>query len=142
MRATTKAGLLIAITFALGGVTGLLGGGAWRQRQERSRPRPESPPADGGRRGFVAQTLDLLEPRDSAQREALLPFVVQADGRNREIVGGAREGMRAELDSLRARIAPLLSPAQLERFDEFRRRSTGGCRCSERKGSGADRSSG
>ncbi|MEP7384579.1 MAG: hypothetical protein ABI910_23095 [Gemmatimonadota bacterium] len=126
MRLTTKAGSLLVVTFLLGGVTGLLGGGAWRQRRDRPPPGSDAPPGGGARTGFVEQTLRLIEPSDSVQREALRPMLTQVDGRNRVIVEGARTAMLGELDSLRTRMMPLLTAAQLDRFDDFRRHATGG----------------
>jgi len=121
MQTSAKAGWMLAIAFLVGGATGILGGGALRQWQER--PRANTGPGPGNTRGFVASMVELLEPQDAAQREALQPLLEYTDGRNRSIVDGARLQMRTELDSLRTQIAPLLSPEQLVRFDAFRRRS-------------------
>jgi hypothetical protein len=128
MSSNMKAGTLLALTFVVGAITGVLGGGAWRQSRDfRPPPREDQRGGQGqgrgGQRGFVEQTLRMLEPSDSAQEAALRPLLQHTDDQNRLIVTGARETMNAELDSLRVRIAPLLDAGQLERYDEFRQRS-------------------
>ncbi len=124
-----KAGTLLALTFVVGAITGVLGGGAWRQSRDfRPPPREDQRGGPGqgrggGQRGFVEQTLQMLEPRDSAQEAALRPLLQHTDDQNHTIVTGARQTMNAELDSLRVKLVPLLDAGQLERYDEFRQRS-------------------
>lgn len=99
---------------------------------------PNQPPGLGGRGGrgdgggpdgrggpppsFVDRTLDLIQPRDSAQASALRPFLEETDRHNRAIVDSARGQMHAELHTLRGHIASLLDGEQLRRFDDFAKR--------------------
>ncbi|HYV96733.1 MAG TPA: hypothetical protein VE967_04670 [Gemmatimonadaceae bacterium] len=144
-----KATLLLVTTFALGVVVGVLGGGAVAQSRRDMRPPPPfaggpegrgGPPGLGSRGGppglegrggpppdgrggpppsFVDLMMSIIQPRDSAQRMALVAILSAQDQKNRTIVDGARAAMKTSMDSLRARIAPLLTPEQVKRFDEF-----------------------
>lgn len=143
MTVAFKAGVMLALTFILGGVVGALGFGA--VNNERHRAPQEMPPGLGGRMGgppggdpnqppgprggghdrppsFVDRTLGLIEPRDSAQASALRPFLEETDRHNRSIVDTARSRMHDELQTLRGHIAPLLDADQLRRFDDFAQR--------------------
>ena len=115
MRAGAKAGMVLATTFGIGALVGVLGGGAWRQRQNGP------PPRDGGD-GFVNRMEQVIRPRDSAQRASLRPMLEAADARNRRAVDGARGAMRAGFDTLSAQVTPWLDAAQRQRFEEFIRR--------------------
>lgn len=123
MRLGAKATLVLAVTFVSGIVVGALARGSWAERHERG---PGRPPSGGGRGagavGFVQLMEDVIQPRDSAQRAALRPFLEATDMRNRAIVDGARTSMRETLDSLRAALRPRLDDEQLARFDDFARR--------------------
>ena len=115
MKTEARGLLLLLGTLALGVVLGAAGNGTI-QRERRHRVEEIRRPG-----GFEEHMLRVIRPRDEAQRNALLP-VIQATGRrNEQIVHTAREQLRAELDSMRARIAPQLDAEQRARLDEFAR---------------------
>jgi hypothetical protein len=119
MRARVKAGVMLFATFVLGGIVGALGAGTVAQR----RLGPPPPPREGGPpMGFVELVEDILQPHDSVQRATVRPLLEATDRRNRAIVDDARVSMHASLDSLRASLATILDPEQLEAFDEMVRR--------------------
>ena len=115
MRGETKSALILAATLALGVALGAVGSGALaRGRTERMRElgRPD---------GFAAHMEEIIRPRDEAQRAALRPALDATARRNGEIIRAAHVQLRAELDSMRARVAPLLDDAQRARLDDFAR---------------------
>jgi hypothetical protein len=65
--------------------------------------------------------MEVIRPRDDAQRDAILPVVRATDERNRQIIQTAHAELRATLDSMRARLAPQLDAAQRARLEEFAR---------------------
>jgi hypothetical protein len=124
MQSRITAATLLAITFVLGAAVGMLGQARLVQARERPAPPPrEGPPGRGPDRGFVAHMDEVIQPHDSAQWARLLPHIESTDRRNRAIVDGARDAMRAALDSMRLAVAPLLDDAQRARLDDFARRA-------------------
>jgi hypothetical protein len=111
MRLGPKAALILAVTFALGGVIGALGAGFFNQRRLGAHREAGS--------GFVELMERLIEPRDSAQAAELRPLLEAGDRRNMAIVDGARGALRRALDSLRAELIPHLDSVQLQRVDSF-----------------------
>ena len=63
-----------------------------------------------------------IQPRDAAQRAAVLPILEATDRRNRTAVEASRAVMRANLDSMVATLAPLLDERQRGRLVELTRR--------------------
>ena len=116
MKIDLKAWLALMATLAIGVVLGLLLNGALNRRRMMEIDRMRGPG------GFVAEMERLIVPHDSVQRNQLRPYFEATDRRNREIVDGARGEMRAELDSLRARIAPFIDKDQADRLEGFARR--------------------
>lgn len=120
MRIESKSALILAITFGLGALAGVLGAGSFVRHRGDMRP-PDGRGAPPGQRrpSFVDDMEMVLGPLDSAQRARLRPELEATDATNRRIVDGARASMRTAMDSLRVKIAPMLDTDQLRRFDEF-----------------------
>jgi hypothetical protein len=115
MKTEAKSLLLLLGTMSLGVLLGAAGNGTV-QRERRQQ-------ADEIRRpdGFVEHMMNVIRPRDEAQRSAILP-VVQATGtRNEAIMRTAHTQLRAALDSMRTRLAPRLDAEQRARLEEFAR---------------------
>jgi hypothetical protein len=121
MRIESKSALILAITFAVGALVGVLGAGSFAYRPADRRP-PEGrggPPGERRPPSFVEDMEMVLGPLDSGQRARLRPYLEATDATNRRIVDGARMSMRTGMDSLRLKIAPMLDADQLRRFDDF-----------------------
>lgn len=115
MKTEAKSLLLLLGTLSLGVLLGAAGNGAV-QRERRREVEEIRRPA-----GFVEHMMEVIRPKDEAQRNAILP-VVQATGeRNRQVMQAAHTQLRAALDSMRARLAPQLDADQRARLDEFAR---------------------
>jgi hypothetical protein len=120
MRTGKKAALVLATTFLLGAAAGALGVGAVLHP-----PGPDGPPgpasaaADGRPTRFVTDMERLLQPRDSAQRAALRPFLMATDSANRATVSAAHDSMLGHIRRLDADLAPLLDARQVKRLREF-----------------------
>ena len=115
MKIELKAALILIGTLLLGVLLGAVGTGALaHQRIERVQDlrRPG---------GFVAHMEDVIRPRDSAQHAAILPHLEATGHLNDSIIRGANDHLRAALDSMRARLAPLLDADQKRRLDEVGR---------------------
>ncbi|HEX3928928.1 MAG TPA: hypothetical protein VHW65_13105 [Gemmatimonadales bacterium] len=115
MQIDTRAAVILLITLLLGIGLGAVGTGALaRQRaaavQQLRRPQ-----------GFVAHLDDVIGPRDDAQRAALAPVLEATAERNDDIIATANSQLRAALDSMRARLVPLLDRAQRARLDAMDR---------------------
>ena len=109
----TRAALLLIGTLLLGVLLGALGNAALiRHRNDEVRELRRPP-------GFVAHMEDIIQPRDNAQREQIRSALEATALANDTIIHSANEHLRAALDSMRARLAPLLDPAQRARLDEF-----------------------
>jgi len=112
MQIDTKAAVMLFVTLVLGIALGALGVGALsRQRNEQVQQLRHAP-------GFVAHMEEVIQPRDSAQREKLEPILAATAARNDTILRGTNEQLRAALDSMRAKLAPVLDAPQRERLDQ------------------------
>ena len=120
MRIELKAWAAIVGTLIVGVAVGLLLSGALERRRHE---RVETMRRRGG---FVEEMERVIQPRDAAQRDSLRPYLEAADQHNRAIVDGARGSMRAELDSMRARVDKLLDDGQKERLADFAERGPRG----------------
>lgn len=109
-----KATLVLLSTFGLGATVGYLSHAARVQTREGRPPNP-----DERREGFVERMEALLEPRDTAQWNALRPIVEETDASNRAAVDEARRMLRVNVDTLRARIDTLLDAEQRARLADF-----------------------
>jgi len=112
MSPKTRAGLMLMGTLLIGIVIGFLAAGALGQRRVERFERMR------GRGGFVEFMLDVIQPRDEAQREAIVPVLEETARRNREIVAGTRQDLAAEIDSLKVRLAPVLDAEQMRRLED------------------------
>ena len=112
MSPRTRAGLMLTGTLLIGIVIGFLAAGALGQRRAERFERMR------GRGGFVEFMLDVIQPRDAAQREQIVPVLEETARRNREIVEGTRRDLAAEIDSLKVRLAPVLDAEQMRRLED------------------------
>ena len=116
MRIEVKAWAAIVGTLIVGIALGLLLNGALERRRHE---RVETMQRPGG---FVEEMERVIQPRDAAQRDSLRPYLEATDQHNRAIVEGARGSMRAELDSMRAKVDKLLDDRQKSRLADFAER--------------------
>lgn len=116
MRIELKAWAAILGTLIVGVALGMLLSGALERRRHE---RVETMRRPGG---FVEEMERIIQPRDAAQRDSLRPYLEATDQHNRAIVDGARGAMRAELDSMRARVDKLLDDGQKARLADFAQR--------------------
>jgi hypothetical protein len=65
--------------------------------------------------------MDVIQPRDQAQRNAILPIVRATGEHNRRVMESAHTQLHAALDSMRAELAPHLDAGQRARLDDFAR---------------------
>lgn len=115
MKIEWKAALILLLTLILGGVLGAVTRTAIATRRAEE--------IGGVRRpaGFVNHMRDVIQPRDSAQLATVLPALEYTAARNDTIIREARERLRVELDSMRARIAGSLDAEQNRRLEEVGR---------------------
>jgi uncharacterized membrane protein len=115
MKIETRTAVILLTTLLLGVLLGAVAGGAVASvRRER---------IEGMRHpgGFVEHVEEVIRPRDEAQRAAIRPVLEATAARNQRIVRAAHQQLRAELDSMRARLAPRLDADQRMRLDDFAR---------------------
>jgi hypothetical protein len=60
---------------------------------------------------------ETIQPRDSAQAEAIRPILARTAERNRQIIGGVNTTLKASIDSMKLELAPLLDEEQRARLD-------------------------
>jgi hypothetical protein len=113
MKIETRTAAILLTTLLLGVLLGAVGGGTMAAER---RARLDEMRRPGG---FVEHVEEVVRPRDEAQRAALRPLIEATARRNQQIIRGANVRLRAELDSLRARLAPRLDAAQRDRLDRF-----------------------
>lgn len=116
MKVETKSALILLVTLALGALLGAFATGA------AARQRSEQLARMGRPMGFVEHMRDVIRPRDQVQWDSLRPRVEATGRRNEAIRRQMHESLRAELDTMRAQLAPLLDDAQRERLADFARR--------------------
>lgn len=115
MKIETRTAVILLTTLLLGVLLGAVAGGAVASvRREH---------IEGMRRpgGFVEHMEEVIRPRDAAQRAAIRPVIEATAARNQLIIRAAHQQLRAELDSMRARLAPGLDANQRMRLDNFAR---------------------
>ena len=113
MTNSVRAWVLLAVTLLLGIAIGLLGGGALQKRRVAR--------VDDLRRpdGFVMHVRSVIEPRSDAQWDSIRTIVEATGALNQRTRRSHDSTMRANLDSLRARLNPMLDDAQRERLARF-----------------------
>jgi hypothetical protein len=115
MQIDIKAAVMLLVTLLLGVALGAVGAGALsRQRVEQVRELRRPP-------GFVAHMDQVIAPKDSAQRAKVDPILAATAARNDTILQGANMQLHATLDSMRARLAPLLDADQRSRLENAAR---------------------
>jgi hypothetical protein len=132
MRIEMKAWAAIVGTLIVGIALGLLLNGSLERRRHE---RVEIMRRPGG---FVEEMERVIQPRDAAQRDSLRPYLEATDEHNRAIVDGARGAMRAELDSMRAKVDKLLDDKQKTRLADFAERGPRGGSPRGPRGSGPE----
>ena len=110
-----RAALILIVTLLLGVALGALGSAALVRHRNAEVRELRRPP------GFVAHMEEIIQPRDAAQREQIRAALEATAQANDTIIRGANDRLRAALDSMRARLAPLLDNAQRARLDDFAR---------------------
>ncbi len=116
MRIEMKAWAAIVGTLIVGVALGMLMSGALERRRHE---RVETMRQPGG---FVEEMERVIQPRDAAQRDSLRPYLQATDQHNRAIVDGVRGSLRAEIDSMRAKVDKLLDDKQKARLADFAER--------------------
>src|SRR5215211_3032702 len=100
MKTEAKGLLLLLGTLSLGVLLGAAGNGTL-QRERRREVEDIRRPG-----GFTEHMMEVIRPRDEAQRNAILPLLQATDERNRQIIRAANTQLRAALDSMRTQLAP------------------------------------
>ncbi|MCC7052732.1 MAG: hypothetical protein IT355_05655 [Gemmatimonadaceae bacterium] len=113
MSQSVRAWLLLGVTLCLGIALGLLGGGAL---QERRLARVNDLRRPGG---FIEHARSVIRPTSDSQWTAIRPHIEETARRNADMRRAHDSAMRVALDTLRARLAPMLDAAQRERFARF-----------------------
>lgn len=112
MQIDGKAAAILIGTLLLGIALGGVGAGALARRRADEVQALRRPP------GFVAHMLETIRPNSPAQRDSLRPILERTAARNDTIIRAANDALRTELDTLRARLAPLLDSGQRARLAE------------------------
>ncbi|HUF11566.1 MAG TPA: hypothetical protein VMN78_00535 [Longimicrobiales bacterium] len=99
-------------TLVLGIVLGALGLGAFMHHHHHSMRELHDPD------GLVSHMLDAIEPRDEAQRQAILPHLRRAADATTAEFAPVHERLMAELSALRDSLRPILTDEQMRRLDE------------------------
>ena len=114
MRMEAKSTAILLATLAIGVVLGMVGQGMLMRERTAQVGELRRPP------GFVAHMDEVIQPR-TEQRESIRSVLEMTARRNQQIMGLAREELRAVLDSMRQQLAPLLDPDQRERLARMSR---------------------
>lgn len=116
MQPTTRSLTYLASTFLLGL---LVGAAAFAYFGSR----PPGGPPDGaqgaGPGGFVSHMEATIQPRDEAQRRAILPVLETTDRRNRAVIDSSQRAMRENLVVMRSELDSLLDAGQRDRLAQL-----------------------
>ncbi len=113
MSNSVRAWALLVVTLCLGITIGLLGAGAL---QERRVARVNDLRRGGG---FVDHVRNVIRPTSEAQWERIRPMVEATSLETIDLRRRHDSTLRATLDSLRARLDPMLDAGQRERLARF-----------------------
>jgi hypothetical protein len=113
MTPTVRAWLLLGVTLLLGICLGVLGGGAL---QERRIARVNDMRRPGG---FIEHVQEVIQPTSDSQWQQIKPLIEATALQNAGMRRMHDSAMRATLDTLRARLNPLLDERQRERLARF-----------------------
>ncbi len=110
-----RAMVMLLATLVLGIAIGFLGSASLSGVRARKLDQARRPG------GFVEHMMDIIQPTEE-QRGLILPAIRATDERNRTVMDGANEELRAAVTALKESLAPHLSDAQIRRLDTFARR--------------------
>jgi hypothetical protein len=111
MSTALKSLLLLAFTLIVGFSLGLFADATLvRGRRDRI-SRMGRPP------GMVQHLERVIRPRDSVQMAAIRPLLQHAVDANEDVIRQANASLRANMDSLRVTLVPLLDPDQRSRLE-------------------------
>jgi hypothetical protein len=113
MTPSVRAWLLLGVTFLLGISIGVLGAGAL---QERRVARVNEIRRPGG---FVEHVQSVIQPASDSQWQQIRPYIEATATQNMSMRRMHDSSMRATLDTLRARLNPMLDDRQRERLARF-----------------------
>lgn len=116
MTAQTKSALLLVATLVVGILIGAFATSAViNNRMEELRSLRE-------RRGFSDRMIEVIQPRDDAQRTAIEAVLERSHARYNRARSAFGEDMRAVRDSMETELLPLLSEDQKARLEEWANR--------------------
>lgn len=110
MNANIKSLILLAVTLVAGFALGVFADASLARARREGLRQLQRPP------GFVARLEHVIQPHSDAQRDSIRPVLEKQAARNAEIVRGSRDRLRAELDSMRVTLAPMLDASQRDRL--------------------------
>lgn len=116
MSAAVKSALLLAMTLIAGVLLGLVSA----RGIERRPFGPRRPPPMAG--GLAQHMEDVIRPRDAAQAEQVRAVLERTAARNRDILHGVNDSLRASIERMQRELAPLLDDAQRARLDSVARK--------------------
>jgi hypothetical protein len=113
MSNAVRSWLLLLVTLCLGIALGVLGGGAMQERRA-ARVNEMRRPA-----GIVDHIRNVIQPTSDSQWASIRPMVEAMAVRHGEMRQAHEQAILGTLDTLRAQLNPLLTPAQRERLSTF-----------------------
>lgn len=113
MKARTKSAFILLATLVVGGVVGALATGAAFNNRVKEIESLRN------RGGFAERMEAVIEPHDEAQRAQIRAVLERAHARYIEDRRSCGAAFAASTDSMRADLAPLLTPEQAERLEAW-----------------------
>src|SRR4051812_47171526 len=111
MTTTTKSLILLTFTLIVGFTLGLFADATLVRGRRDRQTRMERPP------GLVDHLEQVIQPHNAAQGDSIRPVLQgMADGNN-QIIREANDRLRARMDSLRAKLKPILDSNQQSRLE-------------------------
>ena len=120
MSPSVRAWTLLVVTLLLGISIGVLGAGALQERRVAHVNDLRRPG------GLVEHVQDMIQPTSDSQWQKLRPFIEATAAQNANMRHMHDSSMHATLDTLRARLNPMLDERQRERLARFARGRAGG----------------
>src|SRR5215831_8386554 len=110
MNNSLKSLILLAATLVVGFALGLFADATLvRGRRERITELRRPP-------GFVAHMESVIQPHSDGQRDSIRPTLENAARQNGEVMRRANDHVRANLDTMRASLTPMLDQPQRDRL--------------------------